>query len=95
MLAVRSAVLLLTASPLGTALGGPLTTALGPRAALGGSGLATVVLGVVACVLLLGRRRNRRPTDQESRSIVLRAAARVNGEETDRVREPTISGGGP
>ena len=56
MLAARSAVLL-TASPLGTALGGPLTTALGPRATLGGSGLATVVLGAVACVLLLARRR--------------------------------------
>jgi MFS family permease len=56
MLAARSAVLL-TASPLGTALGGPLTTALGPRATLGGSGLATVMLGAVACVLLLVRRR--------------------------------------
>jgi MFS family permease len=56
MLAARSAVLL-TASPLGTALGGPLTTALGPRATLGGSGLATVALGAVACVLLLARRR--------------------------------------
>jgi predicted MFS family arabinose efflux permease len=55
MLAARSAVLL-TASPLGTALGGPLTTALGPRATLGGSGLATVVLGTVASVLLLARR---------------------------------------
>ena len=57
MLAARSAVLL-TASPLGTALGGPLTTALGPRTTLGGSGLATVVLGAVACVLLLTRRRS-------------------------------------
>ncbi|MPZ97393.1 MAG: MFS transporter, partial [Propionibacteriales bacterium] len=57
MLAARSAALL-TAAPLGTALGGPLTTALGPRATLGGSGLATVALGVVACVLLLARRRN-------------------------------------
>jgi hypothetical protein len=47
----------LTASPLGTALGGPLTAALGPRATLGGSGLATVALGAVACVLLLARRR--------------------------------------
>jgi MFS family permease len=56
MLAARSAALL-TASPLGTALGGPLTTALGPRATLGGSGLATVALGVVACVLLARRRR--------------------------------------
>jgi MFS family permease len=57
MLAARSAALL-TASPLGTALGGPLTTALGPRATLGGSGLATVALGAIACVLLLARRRN-------------------------------------
>jgi predicted MFS family arabinose efflux permease len=56
MLAARSAALL-TASPLGTALGGPLTTALGPRATLGGSGLATVALGAVACILLLIRRR--------------------------------------
>jgi predicted MFS family arabinose efflux permease len=55
MLAARSAVLL-TAAPLGTALGGPLTTAFGPRATLGGSGLATVLLGAVACVLLLARR---------------------------------------
>jgi hypothetical protein len=53
----RSAVLL-TAAPLGTALGGPLTTALGPRATLGGSGLVTVMLGVVACVLLLARHKN-------------------------------------
>jgi len=59
MLAARSAALL-TASPLGTALGGPLTTALGPRATLAGSGLATVVLGAVACALLLARRRIRR-----------------------------------
>jgi MFS family permease len=58
MLAARSAALL-TASPLGTALGGPLTTALGPRATLGASGLITVGLGVVACVLLLARRRAR------------------------------------
>jgi predicted MFS family arabinose efflux permease len=57
MLAARSATLL-TAAPLGTALGGPLTTALGPRATLGGSGLATVALAAVACVLLLARRLN-------------------------------------
>ena len=55
MLAANSAALL-TAAPLGTALGGPLTTALGPRATLGGSGLATVVLGAIACLLLLARR---------------------------------------
>ena len=65
MLAARSAVLL-TASPLGTALGGPLTTALGPRATLGGSGLATVALGAVACVLLLARRRRRKAGDRRS-----------------------------
>jgi MFS family permease len=57
MLAARSAVLL-TASPLGTALGGPLTTALGPRATLGGSGFTTVLLGAVAGTLLLARRRH-------------------------------------
>jgi len=55
MLAARSAALL-TASPLGTVLGGPLTQAVGPRATLCGSGLATVALGVVAAVLLLLRR---------------------------------------
>jgi predicted MFS family arabinose efflux permease len=58
MLAARSAVLL-TASPLGTALGGPLTATLGPRATLGGSGLATVALGAIAACVLLARRRNR------------------------------------
>jgi predicted MFS family arabinose efflux permease len=58
MLAARSAALL-TASPLGTALGGPLTTALGPRATLGGSGLATVALGAVTCVLLYRRQRDK------------------------------------
>ncbi|HZE38912.1 MAG TPA: MFS transporter [Stackebrandtia sp.] len=56
MLAARSAVLL-TASPIGTALGGPLTAAIGPRLTLGASGLGTVALGVVACVALLARRR--------------------------------------
>jgi MFS family permease len=55
VLAARSSVLL-TASPLGTALGGPLTTALGPRATLGISGLATIALGAVACALLLARK---------------------------------------
>ncbi|HEV2784293.1 MAG TPA: MFS transporter [Actinophytocola sp.] len=57
MLAARSAALL-TASPLGTALGGPLTAALGPQATLFGSGLVTVALGAAACVLL-ALRRNR------------------------------------
>ncbi len=57
MLAARSAVLL-TASPLGTALGGPLTTALGPRPTLGGSGVATVIFSAIACVVLLAQRKN-------------------------------------
>jgi MFS family permease len=59
MLAARSAALL-TASPLGTAVGGPLVTALGPRATLGGSGLATVALGAAACLLLLLTHRHPR-----------------------------------
>jgi MFS family permease len=54
VLAARSSVLL-TASPIGTALGGPLTTAFGPRQTLAASGLATVTVGVVACALLLAR----------------------------------------
>ncbi|MEZ5096063.1 MAG: SPFH domain-containing protein [Nocardioides sp.] len=47
LLAARSAALL-TAAPVGTALGGPLVAAFGPRQTLAGSGLATVGLGVVA-----------------------------------------------
>ncbi|MFR0354474.1 MFS transporter [Streptomyces sediminimaris] len=58
MLAADNAVLL-TASPLGTALGGPLTAALGPRATIGGSGLATAALGTLAALLLAARRGNR------------------------------------
>jgi MFS family permease len=65
MLAARSAALL-TASPLGTALGGPITTSLGPRATLSGSGLATVMLGVIACVLLLARHRNQPVRNREA-----------------------------
>ena len=55
VLAFRSAALL-TASPVGTALGGPLTAALGPRWVLAGSGAATVVLAAAATGLLLWRR---------------------------------------
>lgn len=55
-LALRAAVLL-TASPLGTAIGGPITTALGPRTTLAGSGLVTVLLGTVAALVLVARRR--------------------------------------
>ncbi|MGH3661363.1 MAG: MFS transporter, partial [Micromonosporaceae bacterium] len=71
MLAARSAALL-TASPLGTALGGPIIMALGPAATLGGSGLVTVALGAVTCVLLLARRKRRR--DRERRALRPRTA---------------------
>jgi MFS family permease len=47
VLAARGAVLL-TSTPVGVALGGPLTAALGPRWVLAGSGLATVLLAVVS-----------------------------------------------
>lgn len=47
VLAARSAALL-TAAPVGTALGGPLTAALGPRLVLAASGITTVVLAIVA-----------------------------------------------
>jgi hypothetical protein len=50
---------LLTASPSAVAIGEPLATALGPRAMLGGSGLATMALGAVACAVLLSRRKKR------------------------------------
>lgn len=70
MLAARSAALL-TASPLGTALGGPLTTVLGASTTLSGSGLATVALGAVACVLLLARRARR---NEQAHSIRNREA---------------------
>jgi predicted MFS family arabinose efflux permease len=73
MLAARSAALL-TAAPLGTALGGPLTTALGPRATLGGSGVATVVLGAVAGVLLLARRRKQRSARPDRSEIEKRGS---------------------
>jgi predicted MFS family arabinose efflux permease len=50
VLAARGAALL-TASPVGTALGGPLTAALGPSRVLAGSGTATVLLAVVAALM--------------------------------------------
>jgi hypothetical protein len=61
VLAARSA-LVLTSSPLGTALGGPLTSAFGARTVLWGSGAAT--LGLAACGLvglLVLRRRPASP----------------------------------
>lgn len=50
VLAVRGAALL-TSDPVGTALGGPLTSALGPGRVLVGSALATVLLAVGAAVV--------------------------------------------
>lgn len=47
VLAVRGAALL-TAAPVGTALGGPLVAALGPRQVLAASGVATIALAAVA-----------------------------------------------
>ncbi|MEU7731427.1 MFS transporter [Streptomyces sp. NPDC040724] len=57
VLAARSAALL-TAGPVGTALGGPLIAVMGPRGVLAASGVATVVLALVAAVMRVrtGRR---------------------------------------
>jgi MFS family permease len=55
-LAAASGLFTVPASPIGTALGGPLVAAIGPAATLAASGLATVALAVtVAAVLLLRR----------------------------------------
>jgi MFS family permease len=57
VLAARGAALL-TASPVGTALGGPLTAAMGPRQVLAASGVATITLAAVAAaVRTWGERR--------------------------------------
>lgn len=58
VLAARGAALL-TAAPVGTALGGPLTAALGPRTVLAASGLATIALAAVATVMWLWSSRRR------------------------------------
>jgi MFS family permease len=52
VLALRSAALM-TAAPVGAALGGPLVTAFGPRPVLAGSGVATVALAAVSLVAVL------------------------------------------
>lgn len=66
--------LLIVASPLGTALGGPLVTALGARGTLLASALATVALGLVTvAVLAAGRRRHarhERGPEQETTAVV-------------------------
>ncbi|MFG2975554.1 MFS transporter [Streptomyces sp. NPDC048331] len=57
VLAARSAALL-TAGPVGTALGGPLIALLGPRQVLAASGLATIALALVgAAIRVRGLRR--------------------------------------
>jgi MFS family permease len=62
VLAVRGAALL-ASSPMGAALGGPLTAALGPRAVLAASGAATLTLvaGALAIGRLGARARGREP----------------------------------
>ncbi|MFF4423024.1 MFS transporter [Streptomyces sp. NPDC001549] len=61
VLAARSAALL-TAGPVGTALGGPLIALLGPRQVLAASGIATVALAVIgAAIRVRGLRRVRTP----------------------------------
>ncbi|SDR97721.1 MFS transporter [Actinopolymorpha singaporensis] len=55
VLAARSAVLL-TAAPVGTAIGGPLTSVLAPAHVLAGSGAATLLLALTAVLAWRGRR---------------------------------------
>jgi predicted MFS family arabinose efflux permease len=56
VIAARGSLLIL-ASPLGTALGGPLVAALGARGTLLASALGTVALGLITAVILAARRR--------------------------------------
>jgi MFS family permease len=62
VLAVRGAALL-ASSPMGTALGGPLTAAFGPRAVLAGSGIATLALVAGAVALALRARTRGKGTE--------------------------------
>ncbi|MEU6311068.1 MFS transporter [Streptomyces sp. NPDC047014] len=68
VLAARSAALL-TAGPVGTALGGPLAALLGPRGVLAASGLATVVLALAGTGVWAWARR-RRPTTAQGRTAI-------------------------
>ncbi len=61
-IAAASAVFTVSASPLGTALGGPLVSAIGPSATLLASGLVTVTAAAVATLVLAARRHRRRRT---------------------------------
>lgn len=74
VIAARSS-LLIVAAPLGTALGGPLVTALGARGTLLASALATVALGLVTvAVLAAGRRRHARHGPGAVRETIVRSA---------------------
>jgi predicted MFS family arabinose efflux permease len=64
VLAARTTALL-TATPVGTALGGPLTAALGPRQVLAGSGFATLLVAAAATAVRLWQ-RGRRPIPQRN-----------------------------
>jgi len=67
ILAARGALTVL-ATPLGTALGGPLTTWLGAQHTLLASAAATIASGLLAAALLLGRRR--REPSRETTSLL-------------------------
>jgi len=74
VIAARSS-LLIVAAPVGTALGGPVVTALGARGTLLASGLATVALGLVTvAVLAAGRRRHARHEPRPERETLVRSA---------------------
>lgn len=76
-LAAQSAITVL-AVPLGTMLGGPLTSALGARRTLLACALATVVLGLVATVATVLRRRTAAPAAGDGCGVG-KAEARVGG----------------
>ena len=61
VLALRTAVLL-TASPVGAALGGPLTAATGPRSVLSGTGVAMIIVAGLATAWWILKTSPRRPS---------------------------------
>ena len=65
VIAARSSLLIL-ASPLGTALGGPIVAALGARGTLLASGTATILLGLITTTVLLIHRA-RHPSNPRAR----------------------------
>ena len=65
VIAARSSLLIL-ASPLGTALGGPIVAALGARGTLLASGTATILLGLITTAVLLIHRA-RHPSNPRAR----------------------------